>query len=307
MLDDDGGGSGKLLHQGQGRVGIEHVVVGEFLAPALHCGAHAPVGGIGGAVEGALLMGVFPVAERLGQGECGTEDRREVLLGLSREIGRDRRIVGGGHPEGLGGKLLTKLPGDGTLRLDEGEDALIVGRVHQNDDILEVLRRGPDHGGASDVDLFAGLVEGRLGLGHRLLEGVEVDADEVDGRDPVGLHLRLMAGILFLSEDAPVDLGVEGLHPSAEDLREVRDAGDVGDRDPGRSKGRGRSPGGEDFNAGGGEALCKAVDAGFVGDADQCTSDFLRGLSHEFSLKREGDVESCPLGRTGLLCVLSVR
>ena len=59
----------------------------------------------------------------------------------------------------------------------------VVGGGGDDGDVGEVFGGGADHGGAADVDVFDDLVEGDVGFGGGLLEGVEVDDDHVDGLD----------------------------------------------------------------------------------------------------------------------------
>ena len=70
------------------------------------------------------------------------------------------------------------------------EDLLVaVGRRdHQNEAV--VLRRRADHARAADVDLVDRVVPLHVETADRLLERVEIDADEVDRGDAVLLHRR---------------------------------------------------------------------------------------------------------------------
>ena len=54
-------------------------------------------------------------------------------------------------------------------------------------------------------------------FGDILLERIEIDYDEVQGRYFVLLHLLAVAGIVAPCEDAAENFGMQGLYPSAED------------------------------------------------------------------------------------------
>jgi hypothetical protein len=95
----------------------------------------------------------------------------------------------------------------------------------------EVLRGGPEHGGPPYVYLLYGLLL-RGAARDRLLEGIEVYADQVDGAYAVLDELGDVAGVLEVREDAAVDLRVEGLDPPAQDLRLARH---LRDRDDGNA------------------------------------------------------------------------
>jgi len=102
-------------------------------------------------------------------------------------------------------------------------DELAVVFLRRHDQhIVEVLGTSADERDATDVDLlddFAGVV----GVGHSLLEGIEVDDDEVERRDVVFLHLLLVRLKLGATQDAAKHFGMEGLHAAAQDGRIARE------------------------------------------------------------------------------------
>ena len=134
-------------------------------------------------------------------------------------------------------------------------------------DRLEVLRGRAHHRRAADVDVLDRLIESGA-LRHLVLEGIEIHHHHVDGNE---------AGLLEIGEvllvpprqDAPEHLRMEGFHPAAENLREP---GDIADRGHGNARlgqcGRG-SPGGEDLEAEGDEALAEIHDAFLAVDGDE--------------------------------------
>ena len=144
-------------------------------------------------------------------------------------------------------------------------------RFGQHGDEIVVLGGGADEGGAADVDVFDAVLEGSA-AGDGGFEGVEVDGDEVDGRDVVGGHLRLVFRQVAPAEDAAVDLGDEGFDAAVEDFGEAGVVGDLDDRDSGIAQGLGGTAGRQDEDAGGGEGLAEFDEAGFVGNGDQCAA-----------------------------------
>ncbi len=96
VLDDrhgrDGGGV-ELGHQFIGRVGVADVVEAELLALQLAGGGDARPRHAR-AIEGGRLMRVLAVSHGLGQGPGDGLPLGPSLADLSREPGRDRRIVG---------------------------------------------------------------------------------------------------------------------------------------------------------------------------------------------------------------------
>ena len=70
--------------------------------------------------------------------------------------------------------------------------------------------------GAADVDVFEGIIQRHIWLAYRLVEGVEVAGDQVDGVDAVGGELRHVVWQVAAGQDTAVDFGVKRLHAAAE-------------------------------------------------------------------------------------------
>jgi hypothetical protein len=95
-----------------------------------------------------------------------------------------------------------------------------------------VLGRGADHRRAADVDVLdhLGVVNAAAGCGA--LEGIEVDAHQIDEFDLVLGGLAQMLGVVAQREQASVELGMQGLDPPVHDLGEAREVLDRAHRDP---------------------------------------------------------------------------
>ena len=79
---------------------------------------------------------------------------------------------------------------------------------------------------------------GQSGPGDRPFERIQVDGQEVDGLDAVLAHDFVVGAAT--PEQAAVHERMQGLDPPPHDLGEARQAGDLGDRDPGfREEARG--------------------------------------------------------------------
>ncbi len=102
-----------------------------------------------------------------------------------------------------------------------------------------------------------------------LFEGVEIDADEIDGRQAqlgAGVHV---GGVGAALQDAAMDFGMERLDAAVEDFRMAGERGDVDDGDVGIAQGGGGAAGGQDFDAERGEAAGEINQAGLVGYAEK--------------------------------------
>ena len=152
------------------------------------------------------------------------------------------------------------------------EHVAVAGRVDHDGHRRVVLRRGPHHRRAADVDLLDALV-GRGTRGHRLGERVEVDHHEVERRDAELVELRHVLRLAPVGQDAGVHGRVQRLHPAVEALGEAGHLLDRGHRDAGvGDPARGRA-GGDELDAGGVQAAGQLLEAGLVVDADQRAAD----------------------------------
>ena len=90
-----------------------------------------------------------------------------------------------------------------------------------------VLRGGAEHGRAADIDLLDRLLPRGAGSRDRVLERVEVHADEVERRDTVPLEVDEVLGHVAAGEDAAVYGRVQGHDTVTE---HVGEAGELLDR-----------------------------------------------------------------------------
>ena len=131
-----------------------------------------------------------------------------------------------------------------------GEDGGVVGRGDDDRHVLEVLGGRADEGHAADVDVLDDVAAvGRGRAGGDALEGVEVHDDEVDGLEAERLGLRGLMRVRAAQEDAPVDLGVQGLDASVEDLGIPGHRLERPHLDAGVDQGLGGARGGDDLDA----------------------------------------------------------
>src|SRR5262249_47601779 len=92
-----------------------------------------------------------------------------------------------------------------------------------------VLRRGAQHCRAADIDVLDRVVETAVGVGDGRLERIQVDGQQVDGRDAGLLQRRGVRGIVAAGEQAAVGLRVQGLDAAVEHFREAGVLGNFGD------------------------------------------------------------------------------
>jgi hypothetical protein len=234
-------------------------------------------------------MRVLPVAQALHALGVHAQPRRQERIvrahggrGAARpriaQIGCDRGVVLGGAAKRLLGQAIARRVGQGAARPQLLEHRRVLARIGDHAHALVVLGRAADHAGPADVDVLDGVGQRAIGVGHGLLERVERHDDQVDGPDAVLLQRRHVLGKRAAGEDAPVNLGVQGLHPSMEHLREAGHLGDVHHLQPAVAQERGGAPGGEDLHAERGQTLGEVHDAALVVHADECPIDPVHAL-----------------------------
>ncbi|GJD73998.1 hypothetical protein CFIICLFH_2231 [Methylobacterium goesingense] len=277
MLDDRHSGRAGRVELGDalvGGVGVVEVVVGEFLALELAGGGDAGPGRAGRAVEGRALVGVLSVAERLGEAAAeGPEGWRRVRLDLAREPIRDGGIVGGRSRIGLLGEAapgaLAQRP---ALGFEFGEHGGVVAHIDHDRHVGVIFRGGADHCRTADIDVLDAIVVAGS-LRHRLLEGIEVDQQQVDRADAVGSQRRLMLRVAAHGEQSAMDARVQRLHPTVHHLGKAGEVGDLRDGQPGRTQGLVRPTRGDQRDAEAVESSGELDEAGLVGDGEECAGD----------------------------------
>ena len=228
----------------EGGVGVVEVVVAQLLALDLlgggdarpwraACAARATCAAC---IKRRLLVRVLAVAELLAQHRGNGHAPGEGLAQLAAEPAADGGVIGGGARVGLGGQPLAQLcRGGAAVGLHVLDHRAVVGGLYHHGDEGVVLGGGAHERRAADVDVLdaGGEIAPRR---HRLLEGIKVDGEEVDGTDAVGRHRRLVVGVAAHGEQAAVDERVQGLDPAVHDLRETGHLGDLGGLDAGVGK-----------------------------------------------------------------------
>ncbi len=158
-------------------------------------------------------------------------------MGKGLEGGGDGRVVGRGEGEGLLGEAPARGMGEGTgVSRELGDEGGVVGGGADDGNVLKVFCRRAEHGWAADVDVFDEFGRGDARLGGGFLKGVEVDDDHVDRLDRMGLDRGGVFGVAANVENAAVDLRVECFDAAVEHLGEAGEIGDVADGEPGLAK-----------------------------------------------------------------------
>ena len=110
------------------------------------------------------------------------------------------------------------------------EHRRVLARIGQHRHIFPVLGRAAHHGWAADVDVLDGVFQRATRLGHGGFKRVEVDHQQVDGVNAVGLQGGHVLGHIAARQQAAMHLGVQRLHAAIQHLWETGDLGHLFDR-----------------------------------------------------------------------------
>ncbi len=281
----------ELGHQLEGGVRVVQVVVAQLLALELGRGRDAGPGVGAADVEGGRLMGVLAVAERLAQAAGDGDAGREGLVVLAGEPLADRGVVGCRAGIGRSRQPAAERQGGGAVvGVQFGQDRFVLGSVGQHGDEAVVLGGAADHRRAADVDVLDAVLE-RSAARHGRLERVEVDHDQIDRRDVVGLHGGQMAFQVAAGQDAAMDARVQRLDAAVHHLGEAGIVADFGHRHAGVAKLLGGTAGREDLDAARGERLTERNEPGLVGNGNEgsCDADEIGG--HDGGILRKAMAE----------------
>ena len=190
-------------------------------------------------VEGGLLVGVLAVAQRVravpGAGERGRELRLvdRVLAfgrvggfdggGLGPVLGGplvDGSVIGGGVGERLAGQPTTFFEREALSVFDARSYQCVIVRIGDDGHSGAVLGRTANHGRTTDVDLLDGgsLIRART---NRIGEWIQVDDHQIERLDAELFQLCRVVLIGHVSENARVDMRVEGFDATVKALRKA--------------------------------------------------------------------------------------
>jgi hypothetical protein len=142
--------------------------------------------------------------------------------------------------------------------------------IGQHRDVFPVLGCASHHGRSADVDVLDGVFQRATGLGHGRLEGIQVDDEQIDSLDAMGLQGQHVLGQIAPRQQATVHLGMQGLHPAIQHLWKCGHLGHLRDWQALVGQQLGRAAGGNEGHAQAVQGLGQLDDAAFVGDGNEC-------------------------------------
>src|SRR5690554_63121 len=276
VLDDHAGRIGEGLDALQGGVGVGYVVVAQFLALQLFGGGDAGFLWVAFGIERSTLVRVFTVAHILDLHELGVEGAGEisvvVVRGAATQVVGDGTVVTGGVFEGLYRQVeACVVTGLAIVVVELFQYPAVVGSVDYDGDIVVVLGRSTDHGGAADVDVLNGGGQIAVGVGYGVFKRIQVYHHHVDGVNAVLAHDGIIGAAT--AQNATVDLRVQGFYPAVHHFRETGVVGHFSDRYVVFLEQAEGAASGEQLNAAFSQGTAKIDDAGFITHADQGATD----------------------------------
>ncbi len=168
------------------------------------------------------------------------------------------------------------------MRLQFAQHAgVIVGFDHHRH-VAVVLGGGADHRRPADVDVLDAVVVGRA-LRDGRLERIEIDHQKVDRFDVVRLHRSGVFGVVANREQAAVNLGMKGLHPTVHHLGKTGQVGHVLHGKTGVGQRLAGAARRNQFDAVAGKAPGEVDQSALVGHREQGAGD-AAGVCHEWFL-----------------------
>ncbi len=233
-----------------------------------HAGAVRAIG-----IEGGFLVRVLTIAQRLGNRSGKGAAARGLDADRTGHPCAHRRVIGRGAGIGDLGELFAEFAaGRSVVLIHVADQFLIILDIGDNGHKSMVLGRRADHRRAANINVFdAGVIVGACG--DRGFEGIEVDHEKVDRRDPVLGHRLSVARIVAQRQKAAMNFGVERLDAAIHHLGETCDLRDILDLQPRLAQRLGRAAGRQKLDPAGIERLCQIDKSGLVGDRKKGATD----------------------------------
>ena len=254
----------------------------------LSCGGDAGAP-LGCAIECRRLMRVLAVAQRLDEMAADGTVGRSGLCELIREPVGDRGVVGAGAGVGLGCELAAQRQRGRTVMLRElGQHDGVVAWFDHHSDVVVILGRRADHGGAADVDILDAGFE--IGIARdRGLERVEIDHEEIDRPNAVCAHRGGVIVIVADGEQPAMHLGMQRLDPAVHHFGKAGEIGDVEHGQAGVRQCLARTAGRDQLDSTLGQRSREVHEAGLVGNGKQRAGDAAEMIGHDALAKITAD------------------
>ncbi len=222
-----------------------------------------------GTVESRRLVRVLAVAQFFDQPAAdGTEIGRRIAELGGEPIG-DRRIIGGGAREGLGGQLPAQRQcGHAAVPGEFVEHQIVIARLDDDRDVAVVLGGGADHRRPPDIDILDAIVEAGAAR-RRFLKRIEIDYHEIDRLDAMRPHCLDMRRVAANGEQAAMHGRMQRLDPAVHHFRKAGDVGYFGDGEAGSGQRHSCAAGRNELDAVVGQRARKLDQAGFVGNGNK--------------------------------------
>ena len=127
------------------------------------------------------------------------------------------------------------------------QNAVIVGGVNHDGDGGEVFGGASHHRRPADVDVLNRLFVGHIGPRDGLLERIQIDADQINGRDVFARNGAQMFGLIAARQKPAVNGGVQSFDAAIHHFGKAGHLGDIGHGQPGLAQGTGGAAGRENL------------------------------------------------------------
>ena len=225
MLEDASRRLGELPDQPQCAVEIEEVIVRKLLT--MHDRGSRQVRTVSRRVdiERGALVRILPITQGLAERESKVQTFRKSVRNLgtagshdSSEIIGNRLVVCRALLKGRQREPAAMVQLGSTPLADRGDQGVVLVGAGHDRDMRVILGRRPDQCRAANIDVFDGILEAGVRPGDRGLERIQVHHDQVDRLKTLAFERGQVVRNVAASEDSTVDLGMQSLDPTAENL-----------------------------------------------------------------------------------------
>ena len=138
----------------------------------------------------------------------------------------DGAIVGRSFNECLNGEALTQLQRRLAIVITHGfEHEIVICRIDHHRNALIIFGGTSNHRWTPDIDIFDRLCQGHIRFRDCLLEGIEIDHDQIDRLETLFARLLFMLRVSPFVEQPAVHARMQSFHAPFQHFRVAGEAG----------------------------------------------------------------------------------
>ena len=211
-------------------------------------------------IEGGLLMRILTIAQ------CAGLVQREGLEIVGVQPVGNCAIVGNKFHESMAAQLVRELGGHGAaLRIELGDKIGVLRDIRKNGNMRTILDCGAHHGRTAHINVLVDFFRG-FSRRKRMLEGIEVDDEQVNGIEAQALHVGDVTYVITPREQAAMNARMQRFDTSLHRFRVPGELRDFGDRQAVIKQRFGSAAGSDQLNVVGVQGLREFNETSLIAD-----------------------------------------